>query len=385
MPPRVLFVADSETAHTPGWVGLCQEIGLDVAIFHLGDRPVSPALQQYRLYSPGDLRNWPGSFVQSIPSRRLRSMVSHLAGLVTKSRQVLALRRVMAYEKPDIVHSLRFQNEAYVTMAAMKMGKPCRWLVSVWGSDFVRFMHRPVHRVLIRQVLRACDGCIVDCQRDAKIAIQLGLPSERILGVFPVNGGLDGEKWKLLRQSAPSPDQRRLILVPRGGSGFYYVPEVLISALEQCAPLLDGYRVVILGASRDIKMDARRLQDRYGICIEALDRVPHEQVVRYVLQARLCVSPSLSDGTPVSLLEAMAAGALPIYTDMESIREIIEPGRNGLLAQPDRDAFAAAIQQGITDDSLVCSAAEQNWQFVQEHMTRDRILPQVARIYGVLQ
>jgi glycosyltransferase involved in cell wall biosynthesis len=47
--------------------------------------------------------------------------------------------------------------------------------------------------------------------------------------------------------------------------------------------------------------------------------------------AQIVVSPSIHDGTPNSLLEAMACGCFPVAGDLESIREWITHGQNGLL------------------------------------------------------
>ena len=50
--------------------------------------------------------------------------------------------------------------------------------------------------------------------------------------------------------------------------------------------------------------------------------------------ATLTVSPSTHDGTPNTLLEAMACGSFPIVGDLASLREWIEPGVNGLAVDP---------------------------------------------------
>jgi hypothetical protein len=58
------------------------------------------------------------------------------------------------------------------------------------------------------------------------------------------------------------------------------------------------------------------------------------------------------DGTPNSLLEAMAAGAIPVCSDLPSIREWIEPGRNGFLAafsDPLAVADALRLALGLSD------------------------------------
>ena len=43
---------------------------------------------------------------------------------------------------------------------------------------------------------------------------------------------------------------------------------------------------------------------------------------------------SIHDGTPNSLLEGMACGCFPVAGDLESIREWITHGQNGLLVDP---------------------------------------------------
>ena len=69
-------------------------------------------------------------------------------------------------------------------------------------------------------------------------------------------------------------------------------------------------------------------------------------------RAEVSVSITDQDGTPNSLLEAMAAGAIPVCGDLPSIREWIEPGRNGFLAafnEPLAVADALRLALGLSD------------------------------------
>jgi len=50
--------------------------------------------------------------------------------------------------------------------------------------------------------------------------------------------------------------------------------------------------------------------------------------------APISVSPSEHDGTPNTLLEAMACGSFPVAGDLDSVREWIRPGENGFLCDP---------------------------------------------------
>ena len=87
---------------------------------------------------------------------------------------------------------------------------------------------------------------------------------------------------------------------------------------------------------------------------------PGEVADRLVAQD-VFVLPSRAEGLPLSLLEAMAAGVVPICSDLASgVREAIEPGRCGFLAPVgDASAFAEAIAQLARDRALLerCSSA----------------------------
>jgi glycosyltransferase involved in cell wall biosynthesis len=64
----------------------------------------------------------------------------------------------------------------------------------------------------------------------------------------------------------------------------------------------------------------------------------------FLARAHVCVLPSYGEGTPRSVLEAMAMGRAVLATDVPGCRETVENGRNGLLVPP-RDA--AGLAEGM--------------------------------------
>jgi glycosyltransferase involved in cell wall biosynthesis len=101
--------------------------------------------------------------------------------------------------------------------------------------------------------------------------------------------------------------------------------------------------------------------------------------------ARSLVSVSVSehDGTPNSLLEAMAIGCLPVCGDIESIREWIRNGENGILVDPnDPYALAEAVQRGIMDGDFRRTAAERNLAVIRERAEVSTVRQQVAEFYS---
>jgi glycosyltransferase involved in cell wall biosynthesis len=98
--------------------------------------------------------------------------------------------------------------------------------------------------------------------------------------------------------------------------------------------------------------------------------------------AQVVVSPTIHDGTPNTLLEGMACGCFPVAGDLESIREWIKPGENGLLVDAGNpSALAAAILRGLNEPALRKSAAERNVSIIAERAEYTSNMERAAKFY----
>lgn len=90
--------------------------------------------------------------------------------------------------------------------------------------------------------------------------------------------------------------------------------------------------------------------------------------VRPVLAAcSVYVLPSYREGTPRTVLEAMAAGRAIITTDAPGCRETVEHGRNGILVPVrDVDALVEAMVQLIKNPQLASLMAQQSREIVED-------------------
>ncbi|MEK6220953.1 MAG: glycosyltransferase family 4 protein, partial [Chloroflexota bacterium] len=110
--------------------------------------------------------------------------------------------------------------------------------------------------------------------------------------------------------------------------------------------------------------------DDYSIqdAVTFLPRVARDEMGDLVRQAQVIASPSEHDGTPNSLLEAIACGCFPVAGDIESVREWITGGKNGLLFDPgDPEAISQAILRGLTEAELRESAQGINQELIMNN------------------
>jgi glycosyltransferase involved in cell wall biosynthesis len=97
------------------------------------------------------------------------------------------------------------------------------------------------------------------------------------------------------------------------------------------------------------------------------------------------LAPSLVDGTPNSMFEAMATGAFPILSPLDTIRPLVEDACNVLFA---RNLYpheiGDALARAMNDDNLVDDAVAPNLELVRKHADRASIRPRVVGMYESL-
>jgi glycosyltransferase involved in cell wall biosynthesis len=125
----------------------------------------------------------------------------------------------------------------------------------------------------------------------------------------------------------------------------------------------------------------RRLAIRRSVRL--LPAVSRERMAELFRLASVAVSPSLHDGTPNTLLEAMACGCFPVAGDIESVREWITDGANGLLCDPtDPVSVAGAVARALTDQEMRDSARQQNVQMIAERADYTKVMQHAEEFYG---
>ena len=310
-------------------------------------------------------------------------------GPVEVRRHVARVRALLDAIAPDVVHAMRIPFEGIVAAEALE-GTALPLVVSIWGNDLELWAarYRGVAR-LTRRVLRRATALHADCRRDLDLATAAyGWDASRPGAVLPSNGGIRSS----LFQRAPAdadvlarlgiPRDRPIVLNARGFRTYVRNDTFFASIPRVLAHHPDA--VFVAGGMAD---DARALAPLAALGVEAAVRllpvVSPADMAQLFRAAEIAVSPSVFDGTPNTLLEAMACGAFPVVGDIASVREWVVDGENGLLHDPaSPDDMARAIVRALDDDGLRARAAAHNSAEIAERADIDRVMLRVEALYA---
>jgi len=154
----------------------------------------------------------------------------------------------------------------------------------------------------------------------------------------------------------------------------------LIEAAERLRAIRQPFRLVIAGDG-PLRADHEALRDRLGLAdaVTFPGNVP--DFARAVQAADVFVLPSLWEGLPLVLLEALAAGVSVVGTDIAGVREVIADDRSGLLVAPgDPIALAAAIAL-LADPERRARLREGGLALVRERYAFARVAETLGDLY----
>ena len=392
---KILFIGFAESSHTHCWISLLAESKMNVRLFALptGLPPASFETKTYvtvgtleKLDPANRAKLYPGGHIGHV----LKKGFAYLLSANTRMLDSRWLAQVIRRWRPDVIHTLGLDPASYFYLEVRNrfglqgIGK---WVVQVRGGPDLA-LHRLVsgHLTQIREVLHECDQLIADNQQNYEYALELGLHKECVssLGVIPGTGGVDVQQ---LAQAAACPPSRRLRLIvwPKA----YECPQgkalPVFEAIKLAWDRIQPCTLHMLATIPETRMWYQTLPKEIRRASHVADRIPISEVLDLMAQARVMLAPSLADGIPNALYEAMATGAFPIVSPLETIQSLVEDEQNVLFARnlyPQE--IAEALCRAMSDDSLVDSAVERNLELVKRVADRAKIKPRVVEYYQEL-
>ncbi|HAE58265.1 MAG TPA: hypothetical protein DCG54_01840 [Anaerolineae bacterium] len=382
---RILFVADGRSPIALNWLRYWLERGDEVFLASTFACKIDLPLAGLRIvpvaFSGTKSAPRPGSVKKGglwgARSLGLRTVIRQLLGPLTIPRAAPALRRFVEETQPDLVHALRIPYEGMLAADALA-SSPIPLLISVWGNDFT--LHAPatpLMRHYTTWALHVADALHADCQRDIRLAREWGFAPEKPTLVTPGNGGIRADLFYPPQALQGEP----LVINPRGFRA-YVRNDTFFKAIPLVLATKPDARFLCASMAGESQAEKWIRDLGIGSAVELLAPMPHAEMAGLFRRASLVVSPATHDGTPNSLLEALACGCFPIAGDLESIREWITPEVNGLLVDPgDPAALAAAILRGLNDPALRRRAAQANAKIIAERAEYGANMQKAAGFY----
>lgn len=343
---RIATLGNAAVVHTQRWVETFRARGHEVELWSLEPGPAELGAHRLRhLPAPGFIR-----YPLTVP----------------------ALREALRAFRPDVVDAHYVPN--YGLMGALAGVRPLS--VAAWGSDLLIAGPRdPLQRVRTRYVLRRAALVIADSGNLAAAARALGA---RPGTVAAIPWGIDVGRFRPAAGREPG-----LLLSTRMHEPVYDIP-VLIEALAPLMAARADLKLVLTGdgtrRAAHERLAARRLPaGRFTFT----GRVSADEMAAWLGRAGLFLSASRSDSTSVSLLEAMASGAIPVVSDIDGNREWVGEGDGArLFAVGDAAAAGRAIERALDDPEWSAAARARNREVI---LARGDAAVNMARVEALFE
>ena len=356
---RICYVADPRSVHTQRWVRWFADRH-DVSLISTAADDALADVEVCRLKG------------SAVPGTRLL-------------RAVRMVRRLVAREDPDVVHAHYINEPGWLAAASGARSV----VITAWGSDVYRAPRESrLARRLNPWAVRSADWVTCDSDDQARVLRSWTPRAER---VSVVGWGVDRNEFHPDVDGLPTrrrldiPAAARVLLSPR-----QWLPNSNIESIVAAhARLPDDVYMVLKrlprferGSAADI--EAAVAASPAGSRIRVVAEIDAADLPGLYAAADAVVSLCTTDGTPVSLLEAMAIGRPVVALRNASVKEwLSEPGGR-LVDGLDAHEVAPALQAALEGGDARTRAEAHNVAVVAARADREAEMARMEEIYAHL-
>jgi glycosyltransferase involved in cell wall biosynthesis len=282
--------------------------------------------------------------------------------------------------KPEVLHveSHLFLTAFQAVKKANREHLPC--VVSVHGvlaerGTFANLAQVAYLRSFGSEVLRGADRIICLTHSDAAEIRQYGCPPEKIR---LVPNAIDTELFKPCKKR----EDNLVVWVGR------FVPEkgleYLIKAAEIVSKRFRTVRFLFVGYG-PLRAEITKMANDHGLLdkfVTITGPISRREIARILSSATIFVFPSLKEGLPVSVLEAMASEIPIVSSNVKGINEIILDQQTGFLVPPKKpEAIANSILTLLNNKDLRRKFGRRARQLVTEKYSWTRVIREMEKVY----
>lgn len=250
-----------------------------------------------------------------------------------------------------------------------------------------KYVTGPLHCLADRLAMRTsdavtavCETCLEDCRRSG------GVPPG---GLWKVPNGVDTDRF---RPGAGGEEVRRrfglgeaFLLLYAGAFRMRKGVHDLFPALREIAGSRPDCRLLLVGGGRGYEGPLREMARGLGVAdrVVLVPPVENPDLPSFYDAADVVVIPSLFEGLPLVLLEAMAMARPIVATRVDGIREVVRDGVTGVLVPPgDPSAIARGVEVIACDRAGALRMGRAARRCVEDHYSWDRIARRYIEIFA---
>lgn len=292
-------------------------------------------------------------------------------------RTLLELTRVFRREKPDIIFPTTIKPVIYGSLAARLCGVPFVF-PTITGLGYVFEADSPLKIILkfigsrmYRLAFAGAAAIFFQNRDDAALFQQNKIIPPGVPVLFANGTGVDATYFS----PAPFPPYAEIIFLLVGrlleAKGIYDYASA--AALMKESGLKARFQLLGIPEHGKGSIPMRQIKDwqERGV----LEYLGESRDVRpYIAASHVAVLPSWREGTPTSIMEAMAMGRPCVVTDVPGCREVVRNGVNGWLARPrDPASLAACMTKFVEDHALVAIMGAAGRKMALEVFDADKV------------
>jgi glycosyltransferase involved in cell wall biosynthesis len=324
-------------------------------------------------HGPGPLRQAAveaGASLVELRNVRRRIGIRDALGLVELIRLT---RRV----RPDIVHAHSSKAGVLGRLAAALCRVPAVvFTAHGWAFKAETGFRSRLYLYADRLTARVTSRVICVSETERREGLAAGTCDAR--RTIVIRNGVDSEAFAVRSHARTA--RPRIVSVGR-----LKAPKDLATLLRALALIReDPFEAVIAGDGPERAMLEALIKD-LGLR-DAVELVGELDDIPSLLAESDCfVLSSTSEGMPISILEAMAAGLPVVASDVGGVHELVTEGKTGYLVPPgDATALGAALQQVLRDPDLRAELGARARSTVESEFTVSRVQREHATLYQEL-